>query len=89
MENNRPGRKTRSEAGKIADRKYYEQHREEIRAKAALSYKEYYDKKKDTEAWKEQKSKINKQYREKRKEREREEKELLCQLKEELKMLTF
>ena len=88
MENSRPGKTPRSEARKIADRKYYERHREEIRAKAALNQKECYEKKKDTEAWKEQKSQINKRYREKRKEREREEKELLLKLQEQLKMLT-
>ena len=88
MENNRPERKPRSEAGKKADRLYYEKHHEEIRAKAALNYKEGYEKKKDAEAWKEQKSQINKRYREKRKLREREEKELLFQLKERLRMLT-
>ena len=88
MENSRPGKTPRSEARKIADRKYYERHREEIRAKAALSQKEGYEKKKDTEAWKEQKRQINKRYREKRKEREREEKELLFQLQDQLKTLT-
>ena len=52
MENNRPDRKPRSEACKKADRLYYEKHHEEIRAKAALNYKEGYEKKKDAEATK-------------------------------------
>ena len=75
-------KKPRREARRVADKTYYDTHRDEILAKAALKHRERYDKKKDTETWKEQKSQINKRYNERRRERLREEKELLMKLKE-------
>ena len=53
-------KKPRRDARRVADKTYYDKHRDEIRAKRALKYRERYDEKKDTEAWKRQKHQINK-----------------------------
>ena len=80
-------KKLRSDARRVADKTYYDTHRDEILAKAALKHRERYDKKKDTETWKEQKSQINKRYNERRRERLHEERELLMKLKEQAQRL--
>ena len=73
----------RREQRRNSSKRYYEQHREAVIERNKIKY----EAKKDTEEWKEDRRRINKTYADKRKERLKQEKELLIKLQAQLDSL--